>query len=93
MWSDSLKLKLYQKVWYMQSYRETFSVSQLNPLPGTSQSRRTDKSRVGGTRDGGDEDEDQVEKWRQRYEGMMNPKFESFRGRVRGFHVQMYTLA
>jgi hypothetical protein len=68
----------------MQSYRETSSVSQLDPLPGTS--RSTSKSRVGGAGDGGDEDEVELGKWRQRYEETMNP-FEAFRGRVRGFPV------
>lgn len=71
----------------MQSYRETSSVSQLDPLPGTSRSHRTGKSRAG---DGGAEDEVELGKWRQRYEETMNP-FEAFRGRVRGFHVQVYT--
>ncbi|KAF8555300.1 hypothetical protein OG21DRAFT_1411064 [Imleria badia] len=75
---QSDNLKLYEKVRYMQSYRETSSVSQLDPLPGTS--RSTSKSRVGGAGDGGDEDEVELGKWRQRYEETMNP-FEAFRGR------------
>ncbi|KAI9572274.1 CASP C terminal-domain-containing protein [Boletus coccyginus] len=77
---QSDNLKLYEKVRYMQSYRETSSVSQLDPLPGTSQPHRTNKVRVGGPGDGGDEDEVELGKWRQRYEETMNP-FEAFRGR------------
>ncbi|KAH0827413.1 CASP C terminal-domain-containing protein [Lanmaoa asiatica] len=77
---QSDNLKLYEKVRYMQSYRETSSVSQLDPLPGTSQSHRTGRPRVGGTENGGDEDEVELGKWRQRYEETMNP-FEAFRGR------------
>ncbi|KAF8441606.1 CASP C terminal-domain-containing protein [Boletus edulis BED1] len=77
---QSDNLKLYEKVRYMQSYRETSSVSQLDPLPGSSRSHRTKKPRVGGVRDGGDEDEVELGKWRQRYEETMNP-FEAFRGR------------
>ena len=83
---QSDNLKLYEKVRYMQSYRETSSVSQLDPLPGTSRPQRTGKSRVGGAGDGGDEDELELGKWRQRYEETMNP-FEAFRGRVRGVHM------
>lgn len=90
---QSDNLKLYEKVRYMQSYRETSSVSQLDPLPGTSRPHRTGKVKVGGPGDGGDEDEVELGKWRQRYEETMNP-FEAFRGRVRDFHVrQVYTLA
>ncbi|KAG6378273.1 CASP C terminal-domain-containing protein [Boletus reticuloceps] len=77
---QSDNLKLYEKVRYMQSYRETSSVSQLDPLPGSSRSHRADKPRVGGARDGGDEDEVELGRWRQRYEETMNP-FEAFRGR------------
>ncbi|KAG8213607.1 CASP C terminal-domain-containing protein [Butyriboletus roseoflavus] len=77
---QSDNLKLYEKVRYMQSYRETSSVSQLDPLPRTSQSHGKGKSRVGGTGDGGDDDEVELGKWRQRYEETMNP-FEAFRGR------------
>lgn len=83
---QSDNLKLYEKVRYMQSYRETSSVSQLDPLPGTSRSHRTGKSRVGGAADGDDDDEVELGRWRQRYEETMNP-FEAFRGRVRGFRV------
>lgn len=86
---QSDNLKLYEKVRYMQSYRETSSVSQLDPLPGTSSSssnsnsRRDGKSRVvGGAGDGADADEVKLGRWRQRYEETMNP-FEAFRGRVR----------
>ncbi|KAN0090797.1 CASP C terminal domain containing protein [Tylopilus felleus] len=77
---QSDNLKLYEKVRYMQSYRETSSVSQLDPLPGTSRSHRTGKSRVGGAADGDDDDEVELGRWRQRYEETMNP-FEAFRGR------------
>ena len=86
---QSDNLKLYEKVRYMQSYRETSSVSQLDPLPGTSRSHRMPKSRV---EDGGVEDEVELGKWRQRYEETINP-FEAFRGRVCGLHVLGYTLA
>ncbi|KAH7929825.1 hypothetical protein BV22DRAFT_1029001 [Leucogyrophana mollusca] len=58
-------LKLYEKVRYMQSYREeaaTRPVSQLDPLPA--QSGRADD----------------MSKYRARYEEAMNP-FEAFRGR------------
>ncbi|KAG1715754.1 hypothetical protein ID866_1422 [Astraeus odoratus] len=65
---QSDNLKLYEKVRYMQSYREEASVSQLDPLPGTSASRGS--SRLG----------DELNKWKQRYEEAMNP-FEAFRGR------------
>ncbi|KAF8441612.1 CASP C terminal-domain-containing protein [Boletus edulis BED1] len=77
---QSDNLKLYEKVRYMQSYRETSSVSQLDPLPGSSRSHRTEKPRVGSVRDDGDDDEMELGKWRQRYEETMNP-FEAFRGR------------
>ncbi|KAG9316284.1 CASP C terminal-domain-containing protein [Chiua virens] len=76
---QSDNLKLYEKVRYMQSYRETSSVSQLDPLPGTSRSHRG-SPRAGGTADGDGEDEVELGKWRQRYEETMNP-FEAFRGR------------
>lgn len=65
---QSDNLKLYEKVRYMQSYREeaaTRPVSQLDPLPAPS-SRPDDMS-----------------KYRTRYEETMNP-FEAFRGRVSG---------
>lgn len=62
-------LKLYEKVRYMQSYREEATnrpyTSQLNPLPAPSTSRPDDMA-----------------KYRTRYEEAMNP-FEAFRGRVR----------
>ncbi|KAF7979865.1 hypothetical protein HWV62_40631 [Athelia sp. TMB] len=58
-------LKLYEKVRYMQSYREEASVSQLNPLP-----------RQAGASGAGDD----MGKYRARYEEAMNP-FEAFRGR------------
>lgn len=59
----------------MQSYQEQTSVSQLDPLPGTSTTDRSGGS--GGGRTG-----DELHKWRTRYEEAMNP-FEAFRGRVR----------
>ncbi|KAJ6499051.1 CASP C terminal-domain-containing protein [Mycena sanguinolenta] len=65
---QSDNLKLYEKVRYMQSYREEQSgsrpvTSQLDPLPVPSGSRPDDMS-----------------KYRTRYEEAMNP-FEAFRGR------------
>lgn len=86
---QSDNLKLYEKVRYMQSYRETSSVSQLDPLPGTSRSHGMREHRVGGAENGGGEDEVELGKWRQRYEETMNP-FEAFRGRVCGSHVLGY---
>ncbi|TRM69395.1 CASP C terminal-domain-containing protein [Schizophyllum amplum] len=59
-------LKLYEKVRYMQSYREDTSTSQLDPLPG---------SGPGAARP-----DDNMSKWKTRYEESMNP-FEAFRGR------------
>ncbi|KZT26663.1 hypothetical protein NEOLEDRAFT_1090011 [Neolentinus lepideus HHB14362 ss-1] len=60
-------LKLYEKVRYMQSYREESSrrhaMSTLDPLPGN-----------------GDVANDDMSKYRTRYEEAMNP-FEAFRGR------------
>ncbi|OAX40365.1 hypothetical protein K503DRAFT_768625 [Rhizopogon vinicolor AM-OR11-026] len=67
---QSDNLKLYEKVRYMQSYREQGSVSQLDPLPQSS------PSQYGGSGNGRDE----LGKWRARYEETMNP-FEAFRGR------------
>ncbi|KIM69039.1 hypothetical protein SCLCIDRAFT_1208454, partial [Scleroderma citrinum Foug A] len=67
---QSDNLKLYEKVRYMQSYREQASVSQLDPLPGTSTNVHSGSSRSG----------DDFNKWRKRYEEAMNP-FEAFRGR------------
>ncbi|THV02426.1 hypothetical protein K435DRAFT_792605 [Dendrothele bispora CBS 962.96] len=65
---QSDNLKLYEKVRYMQSYREEAGsrpvTSQLNPLPAPSDSA------------------DDMSKYRTRYEETMNP-FEAFRGRVR----------
>ncbi|KII92832.1 hypothetical protein PLICRDRAFT_172872 [Plicaturopsis crispa FD-325 SS-3] len=64
---QSDNLKLYEKVRYMQSYREeaaTRPVSQLNPLPAPSPGRGVDD----------------MSKYRTRYEEAMNP-FEAFRGR------------
>ena len=62
-------LKLYEKVRYMQSYREEAAArrptSQLNPLPPPSRSARSDD----------------MSKYQARYEEAMNP-FEAFRGRV-----------
>lgn len=63
-------LKLYEKVRYMQSYREDSGsrpVTQLDPLPAPS-------SRM-----------DDMSKYQARYEEAMNP-FEAFRGRVRSGH-------
>ena len=60
-------LKLYEKVRYMQSYREDSGsrpVTQLDPLPAPSSGRLDDMS-----------------KYQARYEEAMNP-FEAFRGRV-----------
>ncbi|KAF5370573.1 hypothetical protein D9758_001927 [Tetrapyrgos nigripes] len=63
---QSDNLKLYEKVRYMQSYREEVGsrpvTSQLNPLPAPSDST------------------DDMGKYRTRYEETMNP-FEAFRGR------------
>jgi len=59
-------LKLYEKVRYMQSYREDSGsrpVSQLDPLPAPASAR------------------DDMSKYQTRYEEAMNP-FEAFRGRV-----------
>ncbi|KAJ8588870.1 hypothetical protein M405DRAFT_819013 [Rhizopogon salebrosus TDB-379] len=67
---QSDNLKLYEKVRYMQSYREQGSVSQLDPLPPSS------PSPYGGSGNGRDE----LGKWGARYEEAMNP-FEAFRGR------------
>jgi homeobox protein cut-like len=74
---QSDNLKLYEKVRYMQSYREQGSVSQLDPLPPSS------SSAFNGNRsgNGGGGGRDELGKWRARYEEAMNP-FEAFRGRV-----------
>jgi homeobox protein cut-like len=68
-------LKLYEKVRYMQSYREEAAsrppISQLNPLPAPN------------TQNGGGNDD--FNTYRMRYEEAMNP-FEAFRGRVRAFN-------
>ncbi|KAF9230537.1 CASP C terminal-domain-containing protein [Melanogaster broomeanus] len=81
---QSDNLKLYEKVRYMQSYRETSSVSQLDPLPGTSRSHRNAASERDGSGlpmgDGVDGDELELGKWRKQYEETMNP-FEAFKGR------------
>lgn len=73
---QSDNLKLYEKVRYMQSYREQGSVSQLDPLPPSS------SSSLNGNRsgNGGGGGRDELGKWRMRYEEAMNP-FEAFRGR------------
>ncbi|KAG2119891.1 CASP C terminal-domain-containing protein [Suillus discolor] len=75
---QSDNLKLYEKVRYMQSYREQGSVSQLDPLPPSSSSafNGTGSGNVSGSGGGRDE----LGKWRTRYEEAMNP-FEAFRGR------------
>lgn len=65
---QSDNLKLYEKVRYMQSYREESAsrpVTQLDPLPALPSSSRSDD----------------MSKYRARYEEAMNP-FEAFRGRV-----------
>ncbi|EIW82884.1 hypothetical protein CONPUDRAFT_71560 [Coniophora puteana RWD-64-598 SS2] len=64
-------LKLYEKVRYMQSYRDD-STTQLDPLGGSSSSTG---GRASSSRNG-----DDMGKWRARYEESMNP-FEAFRGR------------
>jgi homeobox protein cut-like len=73
---QSDNLKLYEKVRYMQSYREeavSRPVTQLNPLPRLSSS----SSRP-----------DDMSKYRARYEEAMNP-FEAFRGRVSFLFVKV----
>lgn len=76
---QSDNLKLYEKVRYMQSYREQGSVSQLDPLPPSSSSafNGSGSGNVSGSGGGG---RDELGKWRTRYEEAMNP-FEAFRGR------------
>ncbi|KAG1799686.1 CASP C terminal-domain-containing protein [Suillus plorans] len=76
---QSDNLKLYEKVRYMQSYREQGSVSQLDPLPLSSSSafNGSGSGNVSGSGGGG---RDELGKWRTRYEEAMNP-FEAFRGR------------
>ncbi|KAI0031748.1 CASP C terminal-domain-containing protein [Vararia minispora EC-137] len=59
-------LKLYEKVRYMQSYRENTTNSSLDPLPSTLTSAGDSTS--------------EMNKYRARYEEAMNP-FEAFRGR------------
>ncbi|KAG2150921.1 CASP C terminal-domain-containing protein [Suillus clintonianus] len=71
---QSDNLKLYEKVRYMQSYREQGSVSQLDPLPPSS------ASAFNGSGNGSGSGRDELGKWRTRYEDSMNP-FEAFRGR------------
>ncbi|KAG1746186.1 CASP C terminal-domain-containing protein [Suillus lakei] len=73
---QSDNLKLYEKVRYMQSYREQGSVSQLDPLPPSSSSAFNGSGHGSGSGSGRDE----LGKWRTRYEEAMNP-FEAFRGR------------
>lgn len=72
-------LKLYEKVRYMQSYREeaasgggSRAVSQLDPLPAPASARMDDMS-----------------KYQARYEEAMNP-FEAFRGRVSCLTPRLY---
>ncbi|KAG2354889.1 CASP C terminal-domain-containing protein [Suillus spraguei] len=72
---QSDNLKLYEKVRYMQSYREQGSVSQLDPLPLSSSTFNGS-----GNGSGGGSGRDELGKWRTRYEEAMNP-FEAFRGR------------
>jgi homeobox protein cut-like len=64
---QSDNLKLYEKVRYMQSYRENSAHSSLDPLPPSS---------TGAPSAG------ELSKYSARYEEAMNP-FEAFRGRVR----------
>jgi len=78
---QSDNLKLYEKVRYMQSYREQGSVSQLDPLPPSSSSAFNGSGSVNGGGSGGGSGRDELGKWRTRYEEAMNP-FEAFRGRV-----------
>ncbi|KAG2079209.1 hypothetical protein BDR04DRAFT_1086356 [Suillus decipiens] len=75
---QSDNLKLYEKVRYMQSYREQGSVSQLDPLPLSSSSAFNGSGSGNGS--GGGSGRDELGKWRTRYEEAMNP-FEAFRGR------------
>ncbi|KAG1878331.1 CASP C terminal-domain-containing protein [Suillus subluteus] len=78
---QSDNLKLYEKVRYMQSYREQGSVSQLDPLPPSSSSAfNGGGSGNGGGGGGSGSGRDELGKWRARYEETMNP-FEAFRGR------------
>ncbi|KAG2106527.1 CASP C terminal-domain-containing protein [Suillus cothurnatus] len=77
---QSDNLKLYEKVRYMQSYREQGSVSQLDPLPPSSSSAFNGSGSVNGGGSGGGSGRDELGKWRTRYEEAMNP-FEAFRGR------------
>jgi len=64
---QSDNLKLYEKVRYMQSYREDNAHSTLDPLPAASTSAPSAS---------------ELNKYSARYEEAMNP-FEAFRGRVR----------
>jgi hypothetical protein len=75
---QSDNLKLYEKVRYMQSYRENSAHSSLDPLPPSS---------TGAPSAG------ELSKYSARYEEAMNP-FEAFRGRVRrctpiSFHLHL----
>jgi hypothetical protein len=67
---QSDNLKLYEKVRYMQSYRENSAHSSLDPLPPSSSSAPSGAG--------------ELSKYSARYEEAMNP-FEAFRGRVRFF--------
>jgi homeobox protein cut-like len=77
---QSDNLKLYEKVRYMQSYRENSAHSSLDPLPPSS---------TGAPSAG------ELSKYSARYEEAMNP-FEAFRGRVRctpiSFHLHLPLL-
>lgn len=79
---QSDNLKLYEKVRYMQSYRENSAQSSLDPLPPSS---------TGAPSAG------ELSKYSARYEEAMNP-FEAFRGRVRcyspiGSHLHTLRLS
>lgn len=83
-------LKLYEKVRYMQSYRENTTNSTLDPLPVASSSSSVGGlGGVGGGGGGGGAAE--MSKYHARYEEAMNP-FEAFRGRVRLFPTHPHVL-
>lgn len=73
-------MKLYEKVRYMQSYRDNNSIPSLT----TSAAPIASGSGSGGANDG-------ISKYSTMYEASMNP-FEAFRGRVR-CHLYNSTMA